>query len=273
MNNFSYVILDDSQQSISDTQAVLSHFSVLRFAGAAHNYQDGVDLILEVSPAFVFIEINPDNKESELSLNLINELYRYLDVIPKFIVTTKNLDLSYQAIKFEVFDYHVKPLRISEMRKTIMRCKGMRQSNDKSVDGEPTANDLETEITTEIFEQPLDLPEQLAEVVENTIQPTDKPLTICVKSYGDYRFISADDICYLQADNNSTDIHLNNGEMITAFKTLKHFENVLQSPFVRIHNSYIVNIDYVSRIHTGNAVCYITHYPGMRCHKRRQARC
>ena len=257
MNNFSYVILDDSQQSISDTQAVLSHFSVLKFAGAAHNYQDGVDLILEVSPAFVFIEINPDNKESELSLNLINELYRYLDVIPKFIVTTKNLDLSYQAIKFEVFDYHVKPLRISEMRKTIMRCKGMRQSNDKSVDGEPTADDLETEITTEIFEQPIDLPEQLAEVVENTIQPPDKPLTICVKSYGDYRFISADDICYLQADNNSTDIHLNNGEMITAFKTLKHFENVLQSPFVRIHNSYIVNIDYVSRIHTGNAVCYI----------------
>jgi DNA-binding LytR/AlgR family response regulator len=78
-----------------------------------------------------------------------------------------------------------------------------------------------------------------------------------VKSYGDYRFIEAKDICYLQADNNSTDIHLYNGEMITAFKTLKHFEGVLSSPFVRIHNSYIVNIDYVSRIHTGNAVCYI----------------
>jgi DNA-binding LytR/AlgR family response regulator len=26
---------------------------------------------------------------------------------------------------------------------------------------------------------------------------------------------------------------------------------------VRIHNSYIVNVDYVSRIHTGNSVCYI----------------
>jgi DNA-binding LytR/AlgR family response regulator len=78
-----------------------------------------------------------------------------------------------------------------------------------------------------------------------------------VKSYGDYRFIEARDICYLQADNNSTDIHLNTGEMITAFKTLKHFEGVLTNPFVRIHNSYIVNVDYVSRIHTGNSVCYI----------------
>jgi hypothetical protein len=32
------------------------------------------------------------------------------------------------------------------------------------------------------------------------------------------------------ADNNSTDIHLNGGEMITAFKTLKHFEGVLSYP-------------------------------------------
>ena len=61
----------------------------------------------------------------------------------------------------------------------------------------------------------------------------------------------------IRDSNNSTDIHLNTGEMITAFKTLKHFEGVLSYPFVRIHNSYILNIDYVSRIHTGNAVCHI----------------
>lgn len=87
---------------------------------------------------------------------------------------------------------------------------------------------------------------------------TPKPLVICVKSYGDYRYIDSDDILYFEADNNSTDIHLNNGEMITAFKTLKHFENVLpQNQFLRIHNSYIINTNQVSRIHTGNTVCYI----------------
>jgi hypothetical protein len=53
---------------------------------------------------------------------------------------------------------------------------------------------------------------------------------LCIKSYGDHRYIDARDICYLQADNNSTDIHLNGGEMITAFKTLKHFEGVLSYP-------------------------------------------
>ena len=47
-------------------------------------------------------------------------------------------------------------------------------------------------------------------------------LIICVKSYDDYRYIDSNDVLYFEADNNSTDIHLSNGEMITAFKTLKH---------------------------------------------------
>jgi hypothetical protein len=59
--------------------------------------------------------------------------------------------------------------------------------------------------------------------VHNRSESIEQPLILCIKSYGDYRYIDARDICYLQADN-STDIHLNNGEMVTAFKTLKHFE-------------------------------------------------
>ena len=88
--------------------------------------------------------------------------------------------------------------------------------------------------------------------------PKQQSLIICVKSYGDYRYIDSEDVLYFEADNNSTDIHLNNGEMITAFKTLKHFETVLPpTQFLRIHNSYIINVNQVSRIHTGNTVCYI----------------
>jgi DNA-binding LytR/AlgR family response regulator len=86
---------------------------------------------------------------------------------------------------------------------------------------------------------------------------TKKSFILCVKSYGDHRYIDSEEICYFQADNNSTDIHLKSGEMITAFKTLKHFETVLTNPFIRIHNSYIVNRNYISRIHTGNSLCYI----------------
>jgi hypothetical protein len=63
--------------------------------------------------------------------------------------------------------------------------------------------------------------------------------------YGDHRYIDAKDICFLQADN-STDIHLNNGEMITAFKTLKYFEAVLSYPFIKDLKLYCKSY-YISR--------------------------
>lgn len=247
-----------------------SRFPMLHFTGFASNYEDGLNLILEFRPKIVFLEIDPEDAETKLSLSLINELYRYLKEVPKFIITTKGKELALDAIKHEVFDYLVKPLEISEFRKSVLKFERSVPATDAIFIPQEIATTIAPEMEppksmngVEKAEKSLSANEIMLPIVEMAetqpvkIQHEEKPLVICVKSYGDYRFINAEDICYLQADNNSTDIHLNNGEMITAFKTLKHFETVLSSPFVRIHNSYIVNIDYVSRIHTGNAVCYI----------------
>ena len=282
----SYIIIDDDPQSIQKTQAVAGSFPDLQFIASAQTYEDGLDLILQYNPEIVFLEIDPQDKASNLSLFLINELYRYLKIVPKIIITTNGRELAFEAMRYEVFDYFTKPIEASGLRKAILRINRIDEIPQffsaeipMEVEDMPVIGELEKS-QPEIFETVAsnyqdqgseqveteypNEPEQEVEEYEETSLPEihykskeEKPLIICVKSYGDYRFIEAKDICYLQADNNSTDIHLFNGEMITAFKTLKHFEGVLSSPFVRIHNSYIVNIDYVSRIHTGNAVCYI----------------
>jgi DNA-binding LytR/AlgR family response regulator len=83
--------------------------------------------------------------------------------------------------------------------------------------------------------------------------------TICIKSYSDYQFVSLQDIIYLKADNNTTDIQLINGKTVNAYKTLKHFENTLPFYFLRIHKSYIVNINHVSRIHFSKSKCYLNY--------------
>ncbi len=79
--------------------------------------------------------------------------------------------------------------------------------------------------------------------------------TLCFKSYGDYKFIQAEDVLYLKADNNTTDIVLSDEKVVRAFKTLKAFQDALPSNFMRIHNSYIVNMDHISRIHFGKSKC------------------
>lgn len=121
LNNYPYIIIDDNQDHILETQAMASRFGNLSCIGTADNYSDGLDLILQYNPGIVFLEIDPENRESNLSLALINEVYRYLKVQPKFIITTKGQDFALDAIKHEVFDYLVKPLQSSEFRKSILK--------------------------------------------------------------------------------------------------------------------------------------------------------
>ncbi|MDJ0646055.1 MAG: LytTR family DNA-binding domain-containing protein [Flavobacteriaceae bacterium] len=78
---------------------------------------------------------------------------------------------------------------------------------------------------------------------------------LCLKSYKDYRFVDLDEILFLKADNTATDFFMNDGSTISAYKTLKFFESILPENFIRIHNSYIVNQNYISRIHFGKSKC------------------
>lgn len=258
-----YIIIDDSQDDVVKTQAIAERFRNLSFVASANNYDDGVNLILEHQPRLVFLEIDPSDKKSNLSLALINELYRYLSVVPKIIVTTSKKELAYDALKYEVVDYLLKPLDINDFRKAILKFDRAIKSDLPHMEVKNPAATFE--VLDETLTEELQTDEHEVEIktvpatTDNLVtvqQP--QSLIICIKSYGDYRYIDSEDILYFEADNNSTDIHLNNGEMITAFKTLKHFETVLpESQFLRIHNSYIINVNQVSRIHTGNTVCYI----------------
>jgi DNA-binding LytR/AlgR family response regulator len=267
-----YIIIDDDKGSILKTQAVAERFKNLNFVASANNYDDGLNLILEHQPHLVFLEIDPTDKKSNLSLALINELYRYLSVVPKIIVITNKNDLAYEALQYEVIDYLLKPVNINDFRKAILKF-------DRAIKSiEPYSEEKNPVATFEVLDEALvddietaenDVEVKVMPTIENSEHGMENPivsgemqkpqsLVICVKSYGDYRYIDSEDVLYFEADNNSTDIHLNNGEMITAFKTLKHFETVLPSTqFLRIHNSYIINVNQVSRIHTGNTVCYI----------------
>jgi DNA-binding LytR/AlgR family response regulator len=87
--------------------------------------------------------------------------------------------------------------------------------------------------------------------------PVRSKKNICLKSYKDYQYLKTDEILFLKADNNTTDFYLNDGNIITAFKTLKTFEEILPSNFHRVHKSYIINKNFVSRIQYGKFTCTI----------------
>ena len=87
------------------------------------------------------------------------------------------------------------------------------------------------------------------------------PSTICLKTYRDFHYLNTREILYLQADNNATDFILTGGNKVSAFKTLKSFEEALPKNFIRIHQSYILNSQYVSRINYGKSICTLRNNP------------
>lgn len=326
-----YVVIDDDQKSLQETVSILETFSGMQCLATATSFDEGLDVILEYHPDVVLLEINPTTTSSGLSLQLINELYRYMHSIPAIIVVSHTQNELTQAISFGVHDFLIKPIKKTDVRKSFLKyekIKGISPTLLKSkvqqipfhkaeyssvdfqkIESEPEfyGSDLmhnmkesmavavkeltllkeamlailETNPTIAVFEQYatkiadiidqkfskefsfdsatiVDEIKQLSLQLQNVDSiATKKRAVICIKSYGDYRFLDLSEIAFLKADNNSTDITLFNGDQVTAFKNLKYFEENLPSNYFRIHNSFIVNQDFISRIHTGNNLCYI----------------
>ncbi|MGC4103572.1 LytR/AlgR family response regulator transcription factor [Ferruginibacter sp.] len=57
--------------------------------------------------------------------------------------------------------------------------------------------------------------------------------------------IKTESIVKLQANGNFTDVYLADGSCKMICKFLKHFDELLDEPFIRIHRSFIVNLNFI----------------------------
>ncbi|MCP4974957.1 MAG: response regulator transcription factor [Maribacter sp.] len=156
------------------------------------------------------------NENAPEYFQMVMELHQYVKKFPVFIGISKIKNYAYEAIKNGFFDYWLMPYNEFDIRKSILRLK-----------------------------------KQLPEPVPVLAQPK----TICIKSYRDFQYLNTNEILYLQADNNATEFVMKDGTVTNAYKTLKTFEGQLPKNFVRIHQSYIVNTDYISGISYGKSLC------------------
>jgi DNA-binding LytR/AlgR family response regulator len=93
-------------------------------------------------------------------------------------------------------------------------------------------------------------PEQSAKPESEQDEPADTDLLerIMVKTRQTIKVIPISDIVYLRSEGDYVMIISNNGKYLKE-QTMKYFESHLpKSLFVRVHRSYIVNIEYISAI-------------------------
>lgn len=69
---------------------------------------------------------------------------------------------------------------------------------------------------------------------------------ITIPQLDGFEILNTSDIMYCKADDNYTEIYLNNNKKKLVSKTLKYFEEALNnSNFARVHKSYLVNVNEV----------------------------
>jgi two-component system LytT family response regulator len=69
------------------------------------------------------------------------------------------------------------------------------------------------------------------------------------------KFICFHEILYCKADGRYTHVFLNNGDSVITARLLKSFENKLPATmFVRIHKSYVINMNYISSLSKKSSV-------------------
>ncbi len=110
-------------------------------------------------------------------------------------------------------------------------------------------DDLKNAVNSAIKKRNNTIPNnQLELLLENMIAEKMKFKRIAISTTQGLLFINIIDIIFLEASVNYTVFHLTPNLKYTVSKTLKEFEDMLpEDTFTRIHNSYIINKNFVEK--------------------------
>ncbi|MBU1579608.1 MAG: LytTR family DNA-binding domain-containing protein, partial [Bacteroidetes bacterium] len=130
-----------------------------------------------------------------------------------------------QAIRHSAIDYIMKPVDNEEFVRAVNKSKQMNLNIDL-----------------------------LTRQVKVLLKNKDNFHRIALPTLDGLRFIDLDEVLYCKSESNYTWFHLQNGEKIMVTRTLKEYDETLsENRFIRIHQSYLINIRYVDRYLKGKS--------------------
>ncbi|MDF2188760.1 LytTR family DNA-binding domain-containing protein [Paraflavitalea sp. CAU 1676] len=215
------VLIDDEPKNNRILKLMLEEFCPqLTIEGQADNAEEGVTLIQETEPDLVFLDIEmPFGSGFDL-------LDRLKPVNFEIIFITAFNNYSLKAIKYSALDYLLKPVSIDELIAAV----------NKAAE-KIKARQVNTRIENLLY---------------NLKKPAAAVQKLALPSKEGYVFVSLSDIIRCESKNGYAVFHIKGMEKITSSKNIKEYESLLQDDmFLRIHNSHIININYVAKYHRG----------------------
>ena len=199
------LIVDDEENARENLQILVREYCPeLNIIGLAGSVSQAKIMINEYSPKLVFLDISMPQGDGFSLLNDFDER----DFLVIFI--TAHSEHAFKAFKADAIDFIQKPIDIEELQNAVK--KAIKYS------------------TVSVLEK------------KEAVSSKDEQEKISIPTRNGYIFIENKDIIYLQACENYTEIFLANGKRVISSKTIKRYEEKMNSHiFSRIHKSYIIN--------------------------------
>jgi two-component system LytT family response regulator len=209
------VIIDDEPLARSILKEFLTDIGGVEILGEFDNGFDGLKGISKLKPDLVFLDIQMPK------LNGF-EMLELLDEIPGIIFITAYDQYAVKAFERNAVDYLLKPYSQERLKAAIEKAQKLEDAVDEQKHIENLIRDHQGEQTS-----------------------IDR---IAVKTGTKIKIIYADEIQYLEAQDDYVMIYTMEGKFLKQ-NTMKYFEKHLSSKyFVRVHRSYLVRLDFVEQI-------------------------
>jgi two-component system LytT family response regulator len=216
------VIIEDEPKGLNNLMSLLSKYceevSVVGNAGSIAEAQELFD-DPEFKPDVAFLDINlPDG----LVFQLLNDL-RPLDF--EIIFVTAFDQYAITACEYSSIGYIVKPIDPDLLQQAVQRIRPRKDSKIES----------RLELFNQMYRNP------------NAFEK------MSISALDGIYFVNIRDILRFEAEDNYTHIYLKSGEKITASKTIKSYEELLQGVnFYRVHKRHVINLNYMRKFVKGD---------------------
>ncbi len=215
------VIIDDEQACIDDLAYLLNKESLpVEVEATANSGVEGLAAILKHKPQLVFLDVVMPGMSGFEMIELLPKLDFHL------IIITSADKYAIQAIRTSALDFLLKPVKPQELKEAVNRSIEKREVPDKS---------------------------QL-NLLRDSLNEKNRPLRKIALSISEgVELVNIDDIYYFESDGNYTTVVMKNEKSILVSKPIGKFEEMTDAMvFFRVHNSYLVNLQRITKYIRGD---------------------
>lgn len=221
MNDFQKiksVIVEDESAAREALKNYLSKYCPqIEIIGEAQNSREAIPLLHELQPQLVFLDV-------EMPFgNAFDVLEGCKDLHFETIFVTAFSEYSLKALNQSAAYYLLKPISIEELILAVNK------------------------VQQQLMKQELFNRNQI--IVQNFREPKIEKQQVILPTLEGFEVVKMEEIVRLRGNGNFTDIHLSDGSKKMVCRFLKHFDEMLDFPFMRVHKSHIINLNFVKSYH------------------------